>query len=125
MQVLGFFAVLVFFFFFFFFRLATLFCLDFGKLLRVLGCGVISSSSGRENFQGRRLSVSWGKMGMLWAGVLPEVHRFTRLDRPPDVLVLHVGGNYLVVLPFRELILDIKFDLWCLWALFPGSVTVW
>lgn len=66
-----------------------------------------------------------GKRGMRWAGVLPEFHRFIRLDRPPDVLVLHVGGNNLGVRPFQELIRDIKFDMLCLWATLLKVITVW
>ncbi|XP_044139010.1 uncharacterized protein LOC122929479 isoform X2 [Bufo gargarizans] len=50
---------------------------------------------------GRQLGVSpelatvrWlGVRGMLWGGVLREVHRFVRLDRPPDVLALHDWGE--------------------------------
>lgn len=56
---------------------------------------------------------------------MTEVHRFVRLDRAPDVLVLHVGGNDLGARPLRELVKDIKFDLLRLWSLFPSLVTVW
>lgn len=45
--------------------------------------------------------VRWlGKRGMRWSDVMPEFHYFVRLDRPPDVLVLHIGGNDLGVRPF-------------------------
>ncbi|XP_044141387.1 uncharacterized protein LOC122931380 [Bufo gargarizans] len=82
---------------------------------------------------GRQLSISrevavirWiGMRGMLWSRVLPEFYRFARLDRPPNVLVLHVGGNDLGARPFRELARDIKFDLLRLWAQYPRLVTVW
>ncbi|KAM3929163.1 uncharacterized protein RB166_006951 [Leptodactylus fuscus] len=71
-------------------------------------------------------TIRWlGLRGMLWGRVLGEFHRFARLDRPPDVLLLHVGGNDLGRRPFRELINDIKFDLLRLWAMFPGMVTIW
>lgn len=82
---------------------------------------------GRQlGFAREEVLIRWlGKRGMTWAGVLPEFHRFARLDRPPDVLVLHVGGNDLGVRPFRELIRDIKFDMLRLWSSFPGMVTVW
>lgn len=68
---------------------------------------------------------SLGKGGMKWWGALPEFHRFARLDRPPDVLLLHLGGNDLGVRPFRELIRDVKFDLLCLWSLYLALATVW
>lgn len=57
-----------------------------------------------------------GKRGMVWNRVFPEFHHFAHLDRLPDVLVLHVGGNELGARPFTELI----FDLLRLWAMFPG-----
>ena len=38
--------------------------------------------------------VRWiGFPGMVWGRVMPEFLEFTRLDKYPDVLVLHVGGN--------------------------------
>ncbi|XP_040279005.1 translation initiation factor IF-2-like isoform X3 [Bufo bufo] len=70
--------------------------------------------------------VRWiGRRGMVWGNVLQEVHRQARLDRVPDILVLHVGGNDLGVRPCRELIRDIRFDFLRLWSLFPSVVTVW
>ncbi|XP_040296291.1 uncharacterized protein LOC121008068 [Bufo bufo] len=83
--------------------------------------------SGRQlGFSPECATVRWlGVRGMLWGGVLREVHHFVRLDRPPDVLVLHVGGNDLGKRPFRELVRDVKFDLLRIWELFPGIVTVW
>ncbi|XP_044138554.1 serine/arginine repetitive matrix protein 1-like isoform X4 [Bufo gargarizans] len=70
--------------------------------------------------------VRWiGRRGMVWGSVLQEVHRQARLDRVPDILVLHVGGNDLGVRPCRELIRDIRFDFLRLWSLFPSVVTVW
>lgn len=82
---------------------------------------------GRQlGFRREEALVRWlGKRGMLWGGFLPEVHRFVRLDRAPDVLVIHLGGNDLGKRPFRELIRDIKYDCLRLWALFPGIITVW
>ncbi|KAM3918942.1 uncharacterized protein RB166_013679 [Leptodactylus fuscus] len=69
--------------------------------------------------------VRWiGLRGMLWKRVLPEFHRYARLDRPPDIVVLHVG-NDMGVRPFRDLVRDIKYDLLRLWTLFPGIVVVW
>lgn len=83
--------------------------------------------NGRQlGFDREEVVVRWlGKRGMKWSDVMPEFNRFARLDRPPDVLVLHVGGNDLGVRPFRELIRDVKFDLLRLWALYPRVVTVW
>lgn len=62
-----------------------------------------------------------GKRGLVWSGVLPEVNRFTQLDRSPGVLLVYMGGTDLGRRPFRKLICDIKF----MWALFPGIITIW
>ncbi|KAM4045382.1 uncharacterized protein ACNLHF_009210 [Anomaloglossus baeobatrachus] len=70
--------------------------------------------------------VRWlGVRGLGWSRVLQEVHKHARLDRPPEVLVLHVGGNDLGERPFRILIKDIKHDLLRLWMSFPGITLVW
>lgn len=65
-----------------------------------------------------------GILGMLWSRVLPEVHRYARLDRPPDVLLLHAGGNDLGMRASRELVRDIKFDFLRLRSLFPDTMLV-
>ncbi|XP_077319435.1 vomeronasal type-2 receptor 26-like [Lithobates pipiens] len=44
---------------------------------------------------------------------------------PPDVLVMHTGGNDLAVRKVRDLIADIKSDFERLWFLFPGTILVW
>ncbi|XP_069800969.1 uncharacterized protein [Dendropsophus ebraccatus] len=83
--------------------------------------------SGRQlGFQRSEVRIRWiGVGGLLWSGVLPEFHFHARLDRPPDILVLHVGGNDIGVRASRELIRDIKFDILRLWSMFPGVVIVW
>lgn len=82
---------------------------------------------GRQlGFSRDQVQVRWlGKGGLLWGGVLSEVHRFVRLDRAPDILLVHAGGNDLGKRPFRDLIRDIKFDFLRLWALFPGLICIW
>lgn len=62
---------------------------------------------------------------MLWSLVLPEVHHYARLDRHPDVLLLHVGGNDLGLHSMLELIRNIKFDFLCLRSLFPDTILIW
>ncbi|KAM3920332.1 uncharacterized protein RB166_014730 [Leptodactylus fuscus] len=70
--------------------------------------------------------VQWlGVRGMPWSRVLPEFHFYCRVDSPPHVLVLHVGGNDLGARPSRELIKDIKFDVLRLLTEFPGLIVVW
>ncbi|XP_068116462.1 uncharacterized protein [Hyperolius riggenbachi] len=70
--------------------------------------------------------VRWiGFPGMVWARVVPEVHRFARLDRPPDILVIHAGGNDLASYSTRRIIRDIKFDFLRLRTSFPATIVVW
>lgn len=83
--------------------------------------------------EGRQLGVQrseallkWlGVRGMMWGRVLPEFHYYARIDKPPDVLVLHVGGNDLGVRAARDLVRDVKFDILRLVRDFPGCVIVW
>lgn len=70
--------------------------------------------------------IRWiGVPGMQWNRVLGEVYRFSRLDRPPDVLLWHVGGNDMGARSMRDLIRDIKCDFLRLRAAYPKMVLVW
>ena len=62
---------------------------------------------------------------MGWDRVLPEVQHHARLDRPPDVLVLHVGGNDLGIRPIGDLITAVKADVLTFRAAYPGMLLVW
>lgn len=57
--------------------------------------------------------------------VLPDFHYYSRVDRPPDVLVLSVGGNDMGVRAARDIVRDVKFDILRLMLDFPGIVIVW
>ncbi|XP_040176798.1 polysialoglycoprotein-like [Rana temporaria] len=71
-------------------------------------------------------SVRWlGVPGMLWSKVVPEVHKFAQLDRPPEVLVIHAGGNDLGVRSMMEIARDIKFDFQRIRMSFPDTIVVW
>ncbi|XP_072271235.1 uncharacterized protein [Pyxicephalus adspersus] len=70
--------------------------------------------------------ICWiGIPGKQWRRVVPEVYRFASLDRPPNVLLIHAGGNDLGVWSMRELMRDIKFDWLRLREAFPGMVLLW
>lgn len=62
---------------------------------------------------------------MMWGQVIPEFHYFSRVDRPPNVVVLQAGGNDLGVRAARDLARDIKFDVLRLLRDFPGCIIVW
>lgn len=55
---------------------------------------------------------------------MPEVHCFACLDKPPDVMVLHIDGNDLGVRSMLEIIRDIKFDFLWLRTAFPDMIVV-
>lgn len=69
--------------------------------------------------EGRQLGFPWSLArvlwievpGMLWSRALTEVHRYARMDRPLDILVVHAGGNDLGLRSARELIRDIKLTI--------------
>lgn len=42
--------------------------------------------------------------------MVPEEHCFARLDKSPDILLLHIGGNDMGVRSMRELVHNVKFD---------------
>lgn len=47
------------------------------------------------------------------------------LDRAPDVVVIHVGGNDLGSRTSREILRDIKIDCLRLLSSYPGIILVW
>lgn len=61
----------------------------------------------------------------MWHRLLPEIQFHVALDRPPDVLVVHAGGNDMGLRSSREIVRDIKVDFLRLWSMFPGLVLVW
>ncbi|CAJ0926054.1 unnamed protein product, partial [Ranitomeya imitator] len=84
-------------------------------------------SEGRQlGFDREEAVIRWlGFWGLVWRRVPKEINDGARLDKAPDILVLHVGGNDLGARPFRELIKYIKQDCLRLWVLYPGLTIVW
>lgn len=74
-----------------------------------------------------RRAASWDSCvrDLMWNRLLSEVQFYAGLDRAPDVLVMHAGGNVLGVRAARELLRDIKLDCLRLWASYPGNILVW
>lgn len=83
--------------------------------------------SGRQiGFPRTDAQVRWiGIRGLSWRRLLPELQFRVNLDRAPDVLVIHAGGNDLATRSTRELLRDIKLDLLRLWASYPDILVVW
>lgn len=53
------------------------------------------------------------------------MNRFARLDRAPDILIIHARGNDLGIRSSRELIRYIRFDFLRLLSAFPGTIILW
>ena len=82
-----------------------------------------SSRWGSNLGLGALASISWkGMRGMQWV----QFGRLTAFgSTPPDILVVHLGGNDLPRLPGKALILDILRDLRRLHMLYPAMRIVW
>lgn len=72
------------------------------------------------------VQVRWlGVRGLRWSRLLSEFQFFVGLDRAPDIVVIHAGGNDLGTRTSRELLRNIKVDCLRLWTSFPGIIIVW
>lgn len=70
--------------------------------------------------------VRWlGVQGLRWTQLLSRVHFYACLDRAPDVLLIHAGGNDLGSRTTRDILRDIKLDCLRLWASYPGILLIW
>ena len=70
---------------------------------------------------GLNAKVQWfGKGGMRWSGVLPMFYTQLATQSPPDILVIHNGGNDLGLMPAEELASVMQRDLTQLHAEFPS-----
>lgn len=82
---------------------------------------------GRQlGFDKREVYIKWlGVPGMLWSRLLPEVKKHALREGPPDVLILHLGGNDLSIRSMVDISRDIKGDVWRLMELFPKTIVLW
>ncbi|XP_069384489.1 uncharacterized protein [Paralichthys olivaceus] len=83
----------------------------------------------RESFGknlGLNANVKWfGKGGMRWSGVCPRFYSELSWQSPPDVLVIHSGGNDLGLVPARKLAAAITWDLMQLHKEFPAMTIIY
>lgn len=78
-----------------------------------------------ENF-GLNARVQWfGKGGMRWNGVLPRFYAELSTQNPPDILVVHAGGNDLGLVSAQELSRVMKKELMQLHSEFPSMKIVY
>lgn len=83
--------------------------------------------AGRQlGFLREDVQVRWiGVRGATWDRLLPDLQFRVQLDRAPDVLVIHSGGNDLGSRSTRDILRDVKLDCLRLWSSFPGIILVW
>ena len=73
-----------------------------------------------QNF-GLNAKVEWfGKGGLRWNGVLPRFYSELSTQSPPDILVVHAGGNDLGQVPAKKLGVEITRGLMQLHKDFPS-----
>ncbi|OCT74340.1 hypothetical protein XELAEV_18033309mg [Xenopus laevis] len=82
---------------------------------------------GRQlGFPRKELEISWlGKSGMCWHEVLPNIWDMISVGHFPHILVIHAGGNDLGAYPIKNLIKDMKRDIWELLSSIQGLILVW
>ncbi|KAL8202986.1 UNVERIFIED_CONTAM: hypothetical protein K2H54_034715 [Gekko kuhli] len=105
------------------------------KRLKVLICGhsyiFWAAHRARRTSVGTQLGLSqwaqveWlGRRGLQWAGLLRLL--FQEWDGPPpDVLMVHLGGNDLGLIKGKALVLQAGEDLRYIRSCWPGTVVVW
>lgn len=100
--------------------------MDFGPLICVLGGEKGGCQTKQLDFSRQEVCVRWlGLLDMLRSRVVPEVHRFAWMDKPPYVLILHVGRNDLGLRSMLDIMRDVKFDLLRLRMSYPDMIIVW
>lgn len=117
---------------------AALLCFISGAapcLIWILGHAYVAWGAKRADVRpnGRQLGfpkdvalVRWIRApGMSWSRVMAQVHQFARLDRVPDILLVHARGYDLGLSSMRKFIQDIKFDFLRLCSFYLDLVFVW
>ncbi|XP_075064503.1 uncharacterized protein LOC142152106 [Mixophyes fleayi] len=67
----------------------------------------------------------WGKRGLGWPDIIPWLTRLIRQQGPPDVLVVHAGGNDLGKGKSLDLIIVIREDLRRIHEAWPDIIIGW
>lgn len=72
------------------------------------------------------MHIRWmGRRGLRWEGVVPLVETELRTQAPPDIIILHAGGNDIGFTPVGELARQIRDDLHKLKEYLPLTLFVW
>ncbi|KAE8634412.1 hypothetical protein XENTR_v10002299 [Xenopus tropicalis] len=72
------------------------------------------------------MEILWfGKGGMCWDAILPNLWNIFSVEQLPHIILIHVGGNDLGVYPMKNLIKDMRRDLRDLLSAIQGLILVW
>ncbi|OCT76599.1 hypothetical protein XELAEV_18031802mg [Xenopus laevis] len=83
-------------------------------------------ADGQLGFQQTQVQLRWvRRRGLKWEEIVPLVVQNAKEFGPPDIIVLHAGGNDVGQCPMKFLIKDIRRDCLRLWSLFPEAVLIW
>ena len=85
-----------------------------------------ASSTGLQLGLGLEASIQWlGRRGLRW-GALPQLlFGSGEVVSPPQVLVLHLGGNDMGLLTGKALIMQARHDFEIIWRTWPETWIVW
>ncbi|XP_041443973.1 uncharacterized protein LOC121402113 [Xenopus laevis] len=77
-------------------------------------------------FLEEQATVRWlGVGGLCWEEVVPMIIQEARRVGPPNIILVHAGGNDLARCPMKQLTKNIKRDFVRLWSIFPGVCLLW
>ncbi|XP_041444662.1 uncharacterized protein LOC121402213 isoform X2 [Xenopus laevis] len=83
-------------------------------------------ADGQLGFQQAQVQLRWvSRRGLKWEEIVPLVVQKAKEFGPPDIIVIHAGGNDVGQCPMKFLIKDIRRDCLRLWSLFPEAVLIW
>ncbi|OCU00152.1 hypothetical protein XELAEV_18005938mg [Xenopus laevis] len=83
-------------------------------------------ADGQLGFQQTHVQLRWvSRRGLKWEEIVPLVVQKAKEFGPPNIIVLHAGGNDVGQSPMKFLIKDIRRHCLRLWSLFPGVVLIW
>uniref|UniRef100_A0A1B8XUR0 SGNH hydrolase-type esterase domain-containing protein n=1 Tax=Xenopus tropicalis TaxID=8364 RepID=A0A1B8XUR0_XENTR len=73
-----------------------------------------------------QVKLHWvSRRGLRWDEIVPRAVQKAKESGPPNVILLHAGGNDLGICPMKALISTIRTDCFRLRSLFEGLIIIW
>ena len=109
--------------------------LPLSRYIWILGSSIILHAEKhiKSRFTGHNLglqvlgySVLWaGISGMRWDEIVPIVHSMTNCFGIPEMVLIHCGGNDIGIDPCGKLLFHLKFAVYVISKMLPGSMIVY